>query len=1089
MGSITLLLGRTRWRRRTALPRAFLAGVDGFGRPRTLYVTDNARRKDALEREFVRSQGEQPSFEPRILLFTEMLETLALRHGGGRAILPHRALALLAQRVVESGGEGRWPWLSHMGSPSAVGEALALLHQQLAESDRNPLKGAPHEDELRQALGALDAAVRRVPGHVTRAQALKDLLDLLEDPPDALMEWLRGADSVIFDDLLQPTALRRHLLTRLAQAWAFANSNVFFTFEIGQDLGGDAAGLFFEYEDLNDVAWPLKPFAATRQLRRHLFTELIGVGSGDILVALSEGPVSVEPGRVFDGEPDPDLTDLMYRGEALDLGEDPAARVAALTGHGRLRLMRCADPDAELRFIARSVKRALLDGTRPGECAVALADLGSRADALRAVFTDHGIPFTLSGGQPLLSAPVARLLRRMAEVALRDYPAQELLDLLNSELIQVKSPLHPAGLLGWCRTAGVRGGHPSTWSDTLRNHLEFRHTGEELQKRLKRLSDSLRVLDEICELLAPLAQPATPEAFRDALLRVADRLGITRRVGTCEEHPELARLNLLAWGAALRQLDAMVQDLRVVHPGEWPAEDLINQLDQALTAATWQPDTGGASRVQVLTVHELRGVFPSRVWLGGLVRGAFPPAPAVTFLLPRAKARELQPLDPIAEARYLFCSLLRNALSDPEHPPHQVTLSWPTSRDGGALAPSPILEDLLSLPTWPGHVPLRERVVEDWDDDGEPLSRSDLLRAAARSPEWRALVDDEDRAVVDEQRLAAAARARSAPFGAYDGLLREPPELPPSLAVTALETFLRCPARYWYSRVMRLGPPEEWEPELAADRKGTAIHRILEAFLERVGLTPLQGLSDADEAARTLHQVATEVLNRVQQEGGFDEQLFRYHRERWLAGLVDDAPKGLLRSWLDAEIDGDLGLIPLAVEQGFDNLPLGPATLKGKIDRLDRVPGGILVTDYKTGSAPHANLVERGLALQPVVYAEAVAAHHPDQPVASSYYVIKDPESLSREGWVGDPQLIDALTNRRAVAKIDPLRRRRLLSHAAEAARRLAQGRFHTTLAGAKDAHCERCEFARVCRVDHERSERLDALRDDLQAPIPEEVR
>ena len=77
------------------------------------------------------------------------------------------------------------------------------------------------------------------------------------------------------------------------------------------------------------------------------------------------------------------------------------------------------------------------------------------------------------------------------------------------------------------------------------------------------------------------------------------------------------------------------------------------------------------------------------------VRGAFPGARDTPFLIPRATARLLEPVDPLAEARYLFTSLLRNALGDDNM--HALTLSWPATRAGKPVARSPMLEDLLDL--------------------------------------------------------------------------------------------------------------------------------------------------------------------------------------------------------------------------------------------------------------------------------------------------------------------------------------------------------------------------------------------------------
>ena len=90
-----------------------------------------------------------------------------------------------------------------------------------------------------------------------------------------------------------------------------------------------------------------------------------------------------------------------------------------------------------------------------------------------------------------------------------------------------------------------------------------------------------------------------------------------------------------------------------------------------------------------------------------------------------------------------------------------------------------------------------------------------------------------------------------------------PPPPPDSLAVTALEAYLRCPARYWYRWVLGLRSPAVWNPELAPDRRGTAFHRILQEFMERWGMQSLEGEPDREGAARLLHERACVVLREL----------------------------------------------------------------------------------------------------------------------------------------------------------------------------------------------------------------------------------
>jgi ATP-dependent helicase/nuclease subunit B len=263
------------------------------------------------------------------------------------------------------------------------------------------------------------------------------------------------------------------------------------------------------------------------------------------------------------------------------------------------------------------------------------------------------------------------------------------------------------------------------------------------------------------------------------------------------------------------------------------------------------------------------------------------------------------------------------------------------------------------------------------------------------------------------------------------------------------------------------------------------VHTILERFYRERGLEPVQGLDGAAraEAAALLHRVATEVFDGLVAEAGLESAWLDHERDRWTCGLLDARPAGLLAAWLAAEIDSPVRLVPVDVESAVAELALGSVRVHGRVDRIDRVAGGLLVTDYKTGRAPSASLVARGLSLQPVAYAAAVADLAPGTPVATVFQELVRPDAIARRGWTGDPRLLERLpVGRTKTLPLEAADRGRLLDHAARAVTRLGQGRFHTTLAEPDEAGCSYCEFRHVCRTDPGRAAHV--IGDDLVRPI-----
>ena len=878
---------------------------------------------------------------------------------------------------------------------------------------------------------------------MTRSGAIRGLLEVLRDPSPSLLRHLARSQAVILDDLLQPSPLRTAVLVALCRAWSRAGVNVTISLASGRDLGGREAGFFFEYDE--DAGYGLKPFAATRSLRRTLFDAFVASGEAEIAVAGASGVSVVEPWSIASPAGDPDLADCVYAGVPLS---EPVERWLA----GRVQLVRCAEPDDEIRWIARQVRRRLDQGATPSDCVVAWPGVEHDATAVRAVFADFGIPIAFGAGEPVAGTPVARALVEIGRLALDGWPADRLLAL--ADLCAWDLPLDP-GLLGrLCQAAGVRGGPPKSWFGPLLGLLK--RSG-----RADRISDLRKTVDRLdseCDRLASFTRPNAPDDWRNLVLVVAEGIGL-------ETLAMSSGRAMIAWGAVLAALDELVADLRAIQIDPWPAAELADHLERAIARARYRPERDDPDRVAVVGTLELRGLAPRHAWLGGLVRGRFPRPVTTSAVLEPRLARQLDATDALAEARYLLHAALRNALDPPDE--HTLALSWPASQGGRTAAPSPVLADLLDLPTDAGPT-FGELVVLEPAGPTPPLATSEVERAATTSAAWRAHLDQ---AVVARlARHEAADAARQAGSQAYNGSLQRPPKAPETLSVTALEQLVRCPARYWFDRILEVGGDDPWSPELEPRRRGTALHRILHRFVEERGGEPLAG-ADRARAAADLHRVANEELDRVEAEGGFEPALQAWARGRWLAGLVDDRPAGVLGAWLDLEIRAEDPMRPIALEQSFDDLQIGPLRLRGQLDRLDRHrSGALLVTDYKTGSAPAAARVTEGLALQPLVYAEAAQRNDPDAPVAAAYLTLKRADDVRRRSWTGDPEALEQLTTpreRRHAAELGPNERRSLLLEAANTASTALQGAFAVTTLGATRAGCSYCPHARICRVEH----------------------
>jgi len=1077
---VFVVFGRSR-ARRVAAVRDLLAtrlSVPGGGGAGWLVVGERPAPPEVWAAEVAPGAG---ASLPEVWSPGGLFEWLWHRFGDGRPWLARVARELAARRFLQEHG-ARYPSLARIRQGPELASHLASVDDALGQQ-RIVQLGDPELDPLVQQLRASHPEAFARP-----AEAMVQLIERLERPPPALTRWLRSRPVIVLDDLLQPSPIRGAGLLALARAASDAGSAVIVTLASGRDRGGREAGVLLGW-DVGDEALreESRVVAAQASMRQALFG-LVESGELEVVCRTGGATVAIEPWT----EPGPagerDLADAYADGQPLPIVS--AAQARRWLGDGRVTLMRCSDPEDEAIEAARALQGALLDGLDPSDAVLAVADLARQRAVVAEALTAHGVPFAIAGR--LVDTPLVQVVLRLLAVARPD-PDPDVLCAL-ADALPPELPVDPRQIRRWLLRAGIGAGAVGAWRASLvrwvvRNRIRTGGDPEDPEAPLQR---ALAGLERLHSAACGLAGARRPHAFGRALLDTLDELGAFAG-------RQLAELQTQA--AVVRAIESFVEALAAIDDAPWPLEVLHEQLQAAFERVVGPSHADAVARVRVVEASAAIGLQPRLLWVMGLSRGLFPDRPPVAFLVPPAWRRRLSP-DPLTRGRHGLAGWLRDAL-DPATPATPgaiatLVLSWPLTRAGRAVPPSAVLADLLDLPTADGGrfealaVATPDRAARRRADG--PASVVDALdRAAAeafarrpRGPDGLAWREALPVAVRGDFEVALAVHlAREGPWGAHDGVLTAPPPTPSRLSVTALEGYLRCPQRYWFDRVLRLSPPDAWAPELEPRRKGTALHSILEQFFQRRGLRPVVG-GDPAALGRDLYEVAREVLDEVERQGGFDPAYQAYARDRWVAGLVDDAPAGILKAWLDLEIAASDGRRPVAVEAEFDDLEVGPIRLRGVLDRLDQLPdGSLVVTDYKTGTPPTRASVAEGRSLQPYAYAEAAARRFPEAQVASTFLSLARPDRLARSGWMGDPAVLDLACGpgeRRFALPVDARERRDVLREAGQQARELLAGRFVPTRLGPARAGCASCPHARTCRVDHKRQAEIVAAEQAARA-------
>ncbi len=560
-----------------------------------------------------------------------------------------------------------------------------------------------------------------------------------------------------------------------------------------------------------------------------------------------------------------------------------------------------------------------------------------------------------------------------------------------------------------------------------------------------------RKLDMVAALAAALESPQIPPETRDRIRefltlhksatraldtirpdlfvhRLIERLGLRRQQLFTAQAEVVERLQGLARFGELAS--AYVARRPQATPREF-ARSIAAAAEAGLREED-EPPPGAARGVQVLAMHAAQGLELDHVYVVGLHAAR----------MPGAHTRTLEPIAP---------ALMKEALSQDDHAAHvaqmrrllhvamtrarrRLVLVHPQASDrGAAQPPSPFAEEarIAVGGVW------EERAEELFGPDESLHStyrilRDELLetikRTGSRIGELRFDTDlDVSHAVVrylEVVKLAALIeRARDQPlpdaldevnariaqavtpeqreiFGssALDEHLlgaerdvrrrasaiaaREEPSLEAFLprkgdglvlSASDIDTYRTCPLKYKFARVLRI--PQE--PTLN-QRFGILVHQVLERFHAGEDGGAPGGGGATGGADATLEDMLG-LLDAGWRRGGFGGS----EQEIQLRGKAIDALTRYVERFAEEEAR------PTFFERSF-SFQLGPHVLRGRVDRVDRLPeGGWELIDYKTGPPKSPAQLEQDVQLS--LYAVAACeAWELDEARGAYYYVLDD---------------------------------------------------------------------------------------------------
>jgi ATP-dependent helicase/DNAse subunit B len=270
--------------------------------------------------------------------------------------------------------------------------------------------------------------------------------------------------------------------------------------------------------------------------------------------------------------------------------------------------------------------------------------------------------------------------------------------------------------------------------------------------------------------------------------------------------------------------------------------------------------------------------------------------------------------------------------------------------------------------------------------------------------------------------------------------------------VSALETYLKCPFRFYAQHVLRLEEEPEDEEIMDPRRQGQFVHEVFETFFKEWHAAGRGAITiETLELARTTFESVVERLLTTLNEGEAGLERTRLLGSPAAVGLGDavfrmeaERPVPVVDRLLEFKLDGRFTIATDAGPRDVD--------VRGKADRLDLLADGTFrLIDYKLGWAP-----DPAKALQLPMYSicaeQRLTLHRGRKYVLGEavYLAFKEPRRVV--------PLFSKNANRDEVLG-------RAAQRVADTIDAIERGEFPPRPDDVWE--CDRCSFVAVCRKDY----------------------
>jgi ATP-dependent helicase/nuclease subunit B len=746
-----------------------------------------------------------------------------------------------------------------------------------------------------------------------------------------------------------------------------------------------------------------------------------------------------------------------------------------------------ASRENEIRFIAKEIKDLIANKkVEPDNICVVFNLIQEYSPQIRDIFSSYGIPYNLTDRFSLSTSPPIVSVLNFLEILENDFYYRNILRALNGGYINFEN-IDVSNLLRVSINLKIVSGLES-WKNSLKDIID-RYDNSENENLLEK-ENYAKALEDIIFLESKLqnfTKKLTINEFHEELENLIFSFEIPTQIINSPQQAG-AEKDIKALTEFFATIDEMFYLFKLEFGEEkkFSLKFFTNNIRTAVTNTRYNIKEKSGYGVQVTNLNEIRHLKFDYLFIGGLVDGDLPTRymPEIFFSGSFVKNEIINQ----TEQRYHFYQSLCSWNK-------ALYLTYPQRSDKGIFEESNFLKEFTNL------FGLKEKSERDYSN--EIYSKEELLILIGKEgvekfqEKYENLSKKTDLEKINESIEIDKTRLNN-PFGdsPYTGYIaenisKEAKEKLESFkekhySISQLETYAKCPYKYFIERILELEPIEEPVEEIEAFEVGSLVHSIFFTFYKTLAEQKISLANCSDKIFNYAVDLIFKIAENKVKNVNFNSPFAFYEKEKIL-GLKGQREKSILYKFIEYERKNEDGFIPYFFEIAFGklkddenkvsilpDLKVENINVRGKIDRIDLNDDEkkITVIDYKLGGRkPTNNDLIEGISLQLPLYMfaakELIKAQLNKDFEADDAFIFSLKYDVENFGKLNIKS--DYLARKLGVEKGEVVQK--LIDICIENVKNyvslIAKGKFNLTkLKDRENKVCGYCGFRSVCRIE-----------------------